>query len=94
MKWDAETKAEIYRSIKGILVRHCCDLGLLSIAVTKSAVNVRGQLRRAPGATSELTGDIIEHMYEEMRKVPNVPRVDLDFDNWRKAEGGKWKRVK
>ena len=94
MKWDAETKAVIFRAVKGVLVRHCCDLGLLSIAVNKSMVNVRGSLRRAPGATSELTADLIDNMYDEMRQIPGVPRLDVDFDNWRKAEGGKWKKVK
>ncbi|MBN1269752.1 MAG: hypothetical protein JXB04_09205 [Kiritimatiellae bacterium] len=94
MVWDAETKAEVFRGVKGVLVRHCCDLGLISIAVTKSMVSVRGSLRRAPGATSELSAESLNNIYDEIRQVRNIPRVDFDFDNWRQAEGGKWKKVK
>jgi hypothetical protein len=29
-----------------------------------------------------------------MGQVKNVPRIDFDFENWRVADAGKWKKVK
>jgi len=77
-----------------VFVRHACDIGLLTIAVTKSSVNIRGKLERAPGATSELTQEVLEEMIREIMGVKNVRRLDMDRENWRRAEAGKRKKVK
>lgn len=93
-EFTPETKAGIYRDVKAVFVRHSCDLGLLSITVTRSAVAVRGKLDRAAGATSPLTPQLVDAMIYEAQTIKGVNRLDLEFENWRRAEGGKWKKVK
>ena len=69
---------EINRKIRAVFVRHRIDLGVLSIQKTGTSVRIRGTLKRLPGVVEDLTPAIVDGIFIEIERIPNVGRVEVD----------------
>jgi len=92
MNLQPVSRAEIYRQIRVVLVRHLIDLGRLMIEISSNALYLRGTLERLPGVKAELTPEIIAVIVAELGRIPGIPRVEPRLDNWLwTQEGRAWK---
>ena len=82
MKLTIAERNEIFRRIRAVLVRHWIDLGFLSIHVSEQTVYIRGSLKRLPGVPEQLSGSIVESVFNEIKHIRGVSRVQAQFDNW------------
>lgn len=88
------SRADLYRNVRMVLVRHFIDIGRLSIQVSPHQIRLVGSLGRLPGVENEMTADTVTTIFSELRRLPGVSRVQAEFDNWSEASGlGAWKPI-
>jgi hypothetical protein len=80
---------EINRAVRRILVRHWLDLGRLSIRSSLGRVTVRGALERIEGVNEQLTGALVESVFNEIRRIPAARTLHAEISNWT-CQGTKW----
>ena len=85
-------RAEIYRQVRTVLVRHLIDVGRLTIQISMNHLHLQGTLRRLSGVTAVLTSQNIHAIFSELRLIRGVRRVNGEFDNWRQMDdvGASW----
>lgn len=88
------SRAEIYRAVRVILVRHLIDLGRLTIQISMDGLQVKGSLERLPGVKAALTPEIVTVIFMEMRRIQGVRHVKTKLDNWLQDDGvGAWRPI-
>lgn len=88
------SRADLYRHVRMVLVRHFVDIGQLSIQVSATQIRLVGSLNRLPGVENEMTADTILTIFSELRRLPGVTRVQAEFDNWTESAGlGAWRPI-
>ncbi len=86
----SRTDLDINRRIRQVLVRHWIDLGSLSVRSSFGRVSIRGTLRRLEGYREELTPTLVDQMFLEIRRIPEIERLIIELDNWVNVSG-QWK---
>lgn len=87
-------RAEIYRQVRVILVRHLIDLGRLTVLISLDSLQIKGSMERLPGVKAALTTEIVTVIFMEMRRIPGVRRVQTKLDNWLQDDGvGAWRPI-
>jgi hypothetical protein len=84
------TDLDINRSVRTILVRHWIDLGRISIRSSKGKVWIYGELHRIEGTREPLTTPIVERIFYDIRRLPEVRMVTTQIENWI-CESGSWR---
>jgi len=74
------------------MVKHWIDLGRVSIRTTRGVAHVYGWLLRLPGAESELTGPLVQAMFDEILRSRKIKRVIPHIENWTNKDG-MWRPV-
>jgi len=83
---------DINRNLRKVFIRHWIDLGRVFFRSVNGAVTVRGALERIAGVSELLSPTIVETIFMELNRVPDVKRITASLDNW-KQEAGVWQRV-
>ena len=85
-------RAEIYRQVRTVLVRHLIDVGRLTIQISMNHLHLVGSLCRITGATTPLSSATIQSIFSELRMIRGVRRVNGTFMNWRQLDevGASW----
>jgi hypothetical protein len=84
-------RAEIYRAVRVVLVRHFIDIGRLAIQISPGRINLRGNLVRLPGVETKLTSETVTAIFAELERIRDIRRVEGDFENWRQGGfAGAW----
>ncbi|MFH0954229.1 MAG: hypothetical protein V1873_07865 [Verrucomicrobiota bacterium] len=87
-------RAEVYRQVRVILVRHLIDLGRLTVLISLDSLQIKGSMERLPGVKAALTPDIVTVIFMEMRRIPGIRRVQTKLDNWLQDDGvGAWRPI-
>lgn len=79
-------RAELYRGIRSILARHYIDLGRLRITVSPACVRLHGEMFRLPGLSVSLGAEMVQAIFREIERLPNLRRLVVDLENWRRSE--------
>ena len=80
---------EINRAVRRILVRHWLDLGRLSVRSSLGRLTIRGAVDRIEGVREELTGALVDAIFNEIRRIPAVRNLHAEISNW-VNQGGRW----
>ena len=83
---------DINCAARRVLVRHWVDLGKASLRTINGVLTVHGALEKLPHAGSPLTASVVCEISSELKRIPSVRRVTLDFINWTE-NAGKWCHV-
>lgn len=83
---------EINCAARRVLVRHWIDLGKAALRTTNGVLTVHGTLDKLPHANGPLTPSVLAELASELRRIPDVRRVTLNFTNWVEHQG-RWDRV-
>ena len=83
---------DINRHVRKVLIRHWIDLGRVFFRSMHGAVTIRGTLERIAGISEALTPTIVESIFTELNRIPDVKRVTSDLANWAQ-DAGAWQRV-
>ena len=86
-------RSRIYRLTSSVLVAHWIDLGLLDIHVGEMFLTISGRLKRLGHIHEPLTGLSIEALLDELRRIPGVPMLRVDFENWKDLGESIWQPV-
>lgn len=73
--------------VRRALVRHWIDLGKISVRTTCGVVWLSGSLDRLPNSGTDLDTKAVESVLAEIKRVPDVRRIQSNFDNWRERTG-------
>lgn len=87
-----QSDLDINRNVRKLLVRHWIDLGRLSIRCFDGILSIHGTLQRIPGMHEELTSPIVEAMFAQIKRTPNVRRIAVNIENWTN-DSGKWQPI-
>jgi hypothetical protein len=74
---------------RSVLSRNRIDLSDLRIGIHGSVIRLHGHLTRAAGLPP-FTGEGLEGLERELRRLPGVRRVELHLSNWRR-KGTEWR---
>ena len=86
--WSTQ-RLEVNRRVRSVLVAYCIDLGKLSIHVYPDRVSIRGNLAKLPGGLGGLTVDVVNQMFAEIKKIPQVKKIRTSLEDW-SQEGDSW----
>lgn len=84
---------DINRKARMILVRHWIDLGFISLRSSNGRLTIRGSLAKIFGQKEELTPPAVESMFNDIKRIPGVTRVQTEIENWTNS-GGLWQPIK
>jgi len=85
-----DSRYDMNRQVKMILVRHGVDLTLLKWSSSRSTVNFYGMLKK--DQNKDFTVTELEGLVKELVHVPRAPRLNFNLDNWYiSSESGSWK---
>jgi hypothetical protein len=87
------TAIEILREVRKVLVRNWIDLGRVFVRVADGQVHLTGKLSLIARAPHELNDRTIGDMLAAITRIPSVPDVRAEFDNWDLDDGGTWRPV-
>ena len=88
-------RADVYRQIRVVLVRHLIDIGRLSIQISAGRIHLHGSLARLSGVETPLSADMVGAIFAELERIKGIKRVDGEFDNWNQSGfAGAWSPVK
>ncbi|MDD5708468.1 MAG: hypothetical protein PHR35_21310 [Kiritimatiellae bacterium] len=73
-------RAEILRSVRGVLTRHNVDIYRIQVSVTRLSVCLRGMMLRLPGTIAPLDEYQAKQIFNEIRRVPRMPRLEIAPD--------------
>lgn len=80
---------EINKAIRRVFVKHFIDLGKISIRTTNGSVMIYGKLDRMYGINQELTTNIVNSIFDDISKIKNIKRLNIELENWINVSG-KW----
>jgi hypothetical protein len=67
--------------VRRVLVRHWIDLGKVSIRTSRCVVSLNGSLMRLPHVAPDVDAATPAVIFEEIKRVPDVRRLQLNLDN-------------
>ena len=79
---DRSLDLKAMRQVRGILVKHWIDLGRVSLRCTAGALHIRGILLRLGGVQDPLSPPIVQSMFDEIKRIRDIKRIQADLDNW------------
>jgi|GEM_PF-2678117 len=88
----SQADLDINRSVRSIFVKHWIDLGRLSVRSSDGKLWVRGELTRIAGVNEELTPQVVDTMFEEIKRNRNVKQAFFVLENWNN-DSGAWHEV-
>ena len=68
--------------MRGVLVKHNVDLGLVTARVYPRKIIVRGHLKRLFGSGEELDATAVRNIMEDLEAIPEIRQVHCDLGNW------------
>ncbi len=75
-------------AVRRALVRRWIEVNSLQVQYSATGVlRIRGMLRLISGATRSVDANFLLNVEYDLRKIVSVKRLDLDFDNWSRADG-------
>ena len=81
-KFDRKVDLDINCRVRRVLVRHWIDLGKMSARTTRAVVTLSGALMRLPHLNPEIDLATPGSILDEIRKIPDVRRLQINLDNW------------
>jgi hypothetical protein len=84
---DKTSDLDINCRVRRVLVRHWIDLGKLSVRTTCGVVWLNGSLERLPNSGAALDTPALESILAEIRRTPDVRRLQARFENWVEQSG-------
>jgi hypothetical protein len=82
MEFDRKTDLDINCRVRRVLVRHWIDLGKMSARTTRCVVTLSGSMMRLPHINAEVDPATPASILEEIRRLPDVRRLQINLDNW------------
>ena len=82
MEFDRKVDLDINCRVRRVLVRHWIDLGKMSSRTTRCVVTLSGSLMRLPHINAEVDSATPAAILEEIRRIPDVRRIQINLDNW------------
>jgi hypothetical protein len=82
MEFDRKVDLDINCRVRRILVRHWIDLGKITARTTRCVVTLNGSLMRLPHIAPEVDATAPGTILEEIRRIPDVRRLQINLDNW------------
>ncbi len=86
MEKEHQSRYEVNRNVRYILVRHDVDLGRLDYSYIGSTLYISGDLVK--GTSGDFTSASIEAMARDLASIREVRDVQFDLANWSIASGG------
>ena len=83
---------DINCAVRKVLVRHWIDLGRISLRSTRGVVSLSGEISRLSNAGNPLDTGLTLVIFSEIRRIPNVRRVNTNLYNW-VMRGDEWQLV-
>ncbi|MFC1672118.1 hypothetical protein ACFL01_03170 [Planctomycetota bacterium] len=83
---------QIIARVRGVFARHWIDLGLIIVVFSRGTIRLQGRLQKLQEAGDPVDEGLLNVMDQEIRRVPNVKRVNFNFENWVKTSAG-WQRL-
>ena len=78
--------------VRGVFARHWLDLGLIIIMFSQGTIRLQGKLQKLQRAGEPVDEALLSVLEQEIKRVPDVKRVNFGFDNWVKTSVG-WERI-
>jgi hypothetical protein len=82
MEFDRKLDLDINCRVRRVLVRHWIDLGKITARTARCVVTLSGSLMRLPHINSEVDKATPEVILEEIKRIPDVRRLQVNLDNW------------
>ena len=82
---------QLVREARKVFVRHWVDLGRLHIRCTNAALSVRGSLQKMPGTGEQLTDSSVGTIFQELKRIRGIKRINATLDDWQELSPGVWK---
>lgn len=81
-QFDKKVDLDINCRVRRVLVRHWIDLGKMSARTVRCVVTLSGALMRLPHISPEVDLATPGSILDEIRKIPDVRRLQINLDNW------------
>lgn len=87
MMLNSNERAELYRKVRSVFVRHWIDLGRLSVHLSGTGLHLHGHLMKLPSSGAELSAPAVQELMDELARLHRSIRLDAQFDNWQLSAG-------
>ncbi|MGO9246270.1 MAG: hypothetical protein ACLPT4_13055 [Verrucomicrobiia bacterium] len=81
MEFDRKVDLDINCRVRRVLVRHWIDLGKITARTARCVVTLSGTLTRLPHIAPNVDAATPASIFEEIRRIPDVRRLQLNLDN-------------
>ena len=76
-----------------MLARHWIDLDRIQFGVYRDVLRLSGELYHTTQYALEGSASILEVLYSEFMRVPEIRCVAFDLGNWERDEDGVWQAL-
>ncbi len=84
---------QIHAEVRRVLARHWVDLDRVQFGVYRDMLRVTGELHQTNQVGGTASIAIFEVLHAELRRIPELRCIQLDFSNWTRDSRGDWKRL-